>query len=280
MPSRAGAPAAIWDASRDALARTPGVRGVTVLSADATTAPALTAIDGRPVPAAPLTVQAIDSGFLQTADARIVHGRAATPPASAAASAVDAALRSRDQRRGGPPHRASGRGGLAGRRPHADAERFRARVVGVVEDGFVEARAYRPAAATTNASAVTFLVRTEAPAAEALAALRSTLAAQLPREARPTVGTWRDANLRGLGEISRVGALLGLLALLLAGAGVAGSMAFHGRQRAREIAVRRALGASTSAVLRLVAAQAVRITGIGLALVSRSAGSARTRCCP
>ena len=80
------------------------------------------------------------------------------------------------------------------------------------------------------------------------------------------VGTWRDANLRGLGEISRVGALLGLLALLLAGAGVAGSMAFHGRQRAREIAVRRALGASTAAVLRLVAAQAVRITGVGLAL--------------
>jgi len=125
---------------------------------------------------------------------------------------------------------------------------------------------YRRAAATTNASAVTFLVRTEAPAAEALAALRSTLAAQLPREARPIVGTWRDANLRGLGEISRVGALLGLLALLLAGAGVAGSMAFHGRQRAREIAVRRALGASTAAVLRLVAAQAARITGIGLAL--------------
>ena len=141
-----------------------------------------------------------------------------------------------------------------------------ARVVGVVEDGFTEARVYRRAAATTNASAVTFLVRTEAPAAEALAALRSTLAAQLPREARPMVGTWRDANLRGLGGISRVGALLGLLALLLAGAGVAGSMAFHGRQRARGIAVRRALGANTSAVLRLVAAQAARITGIGLAL--------------
>ena len=141
-----------------------------------------------------------------------------------------------------------------------------ARVVGVVEDGFVEARAYRPAAATTNAAAVTFLVRTEAAAAEALAALRSRLAAQLPREARPMVGTWRDANLRGLDESSRVGALLGLLALLLAGAGVAGSMAFHGRQRAREIAVRRALGATTSALLRLVAAQAARITGIGLAL--------------
>ena len=265
-PARAGAPAAIWDATRGALLRTPGVRGVTVLSADATTAPALTAIDGRPVPAAPLTVQAIDAGFLQTADARLVHGRAATTPASPSASAdaapfetvVNTAAARRIARQGEAVSQAVDRTLTLGP--------VSARVVGVVEDGFVEARAYRPAAATTNASAVTFLVRTEAPAAEALAALRSTLAAQLPREARPSVGTWRDANLRGLDEISRVGALLGLLALLLAGAGVAGSMAFHGRQRAREIAVRRALGATTSAVLRLVAAQAARITGIGLAL--------------
>jgi predicted permease len=264
--SRAGAPATIWDASRDALARTPGVRGVTVLSADATTAPALTAIDGRPVPAAPLTLQAVDGGFMQTADARIVHGRAATAPASAAASAVEApfeavintAAARRIARQGGAVSQAVDRTLTLGE--------SRAHIVGVVEDGFNEARVYRPAAATTNASAVTFLVRTEAPAADALAALRSTLAAQLPREARPMVGTWRDANLRGLGEISRVGALLGLLALLLAGAGVAGSMAFHGRQRAREIAVRRALGATTSAVLRLVAAQAARITGIGIAV--------------
>jgi putative ABC transport system permease protein len=269
-PARAGAPAAIWDATRDALARTPGVRGVTVLSADATTAPALTAIDGRPVPAAPLTVQAIDAGFLQTADARIVHGRAATAPAAAAPSGaasafeapfeavVNTAAARRIARQGEAVSPAVDRaltmGGVS------------ARVVGVVEDGFTEARVYRPAAATTNASAVTFLVRTEAPVTEALAALRSTLAAQLPREARPMVGTWRDANLRGLGEISRVGALLGLLALLLAGAGVAGSMAFHGRQRAREIAVRRALGATTSAVLHLVAVQAARITAVGLAL--------------
>ncbi|MFI5078241.1 MAG: ABC transporter permease, partial [Vicinamibacteria bacterium] len=264
--SRAGAPAAIWDVSRDALARTPGVRGVTVLSADATTSPALTAIDGRPVPPAPLTIQAIDAGFLQTTDARIVAGRDATPPASAGASAMDAPFEAvintvaarRIARQGEAVSQAVDRTLTLGG--------SRVRIVGVVEDGFVEARVYRRAAATTNASAVTFLVRTEAPAAEALAALRSTLAAQLPREARPIVGTWRDANLRGLGEISRVGALLGLLALLLAGAGVAGSMAFHGRQRAREIAVRRALGASTAAVLRLVATQAARITGIGLAL--------------
>jgi putative ABC transport system permease protein len=91
-PARAGAPAAIWDATRDALVRTPGVRGVTVLSADATTAPALSAIDGRPVPAAPLAVQAIDTGYLQAAGARIVHGRAATAPSAEAPSAAASAF--------------------------------------------------------------------------------------------------------------------------------------------------------------------------------------------
>jgi putative ABC transport system permease protein len=99
-----------------------------------------------------------------------------------------------------------------------------------------------------------------------LTRLRTALTAVLPRGTRPTVATYRDANLRGVSELSRVGLLLGGLALLLAGAGVAGSMAFHGRQRAREIAVRRALGATMPAILRLVGAHAGRITAVGIAL--------------
>ena len=279
--SRAGAPAAIWDATRDALVRTPGVGGVTVLSADATTAPALSAIDGRPVPAAPLAVQAIDAGFLQAAGARIMHGRAATAPSAGSAVGRRVRLRGRGQHRGRPPHRASGRGGFAQAVDRTlTLGGARARVVGVVEDGFTQARVYRPAAATTNASAVTFLVRTDAPASEALAGLRSTLAAQLPREARPMVGTWRDANLRGLGEISRVGALLGLLALLLAGAGVAGSMAFHGRLRAAKSlsAARWARPPPPCCVSSLLRPPAS--PGSASPSGSRSAGSARTRSCP
>ena len=109
-------------------------------------------------------------------------------------------------------------------------------------------------------------MRSDAPATALVGRLRTALTAVVPATTRPTVATYRDANMRGLTEITRVGALLGGLALLLAGAGIAGSMAFHGRQRAREIAVRRALGASTSAVLRLVGAQAGRITAIGITL--------------
>src|SRR4030095_2502331 len=88
----------VWDASRDALARTPGVRGVTVMSATDTTQPVLTAIDGRPVPSSPLPVQAIDGGFLRTADARTVHGRTATA-APAAATAFDALVNTTAARR-------------------------------------------------------------------------------------------------------------------------------------------------------------------------------------
>jgi len=260
-PARAGAPSTVWDASRDALARTPGVRGVTVMSATDTTQPVLTAIDGRPVPSSPLPLQAIDGGFLRTADARIVHGRTATA-APDAATAFDALVNTTAARRlarqgeavAGAVDRTLTLGGA------------RVRIVGVVEDGFIEPRVYRLSAATTTAATVTLLVRTDGSASDALPAIRSALRAHLPPDARPMIGTWRDANLRGLGEISRVGALLGLLALLLAGAGVAGSMAFHGRQRSREIAVRRALGATTPAVLRLVGAQAGRITAAGIAL--------------
>jgi len=65
------------------------------------------------------------------------------------------------------------------------------------------------------------------------------------------------------------------LALLLAMVGVFGFLAYSVQQRVREVGVRRALGATTSDVLRLVAGSGVRMiaTGavIGLALSTVSA---------
>ena len=53
------------------------------------------------------------------------------------------------------------------------------------------------------------------------------------------------------------------LALLLAMVGVFGILAYSVQQRVRDFAVRRALGATTSDVLRLVAGSAVRVVAAG-----------------
>jgi hypothetical protein len=259
--SPGAAPVATWTTAGEALSRVPGVRGVTLLRPDGLTQAALAAVDGVPIAGPPLPLQAIDAGYLRAADARVIHGR--EPEAALGNEASGAVLLNT----------------VAARRIVRDGQAVAAavgrtltlnagavRVAGIVDDGFVDARAYRATAAPFTAAQATFLVRTDGPASAVLGRLRTALAGVLPVTTRPTVATYRDANMRGLGAITHVGALLGGLALLLAGAGVAGSMAFHGRQRAREIAVRRALGASTPAVLRLIGAQAGRISAIGIAL--------------
>jgi ABC-type antimicrobial peptide transport system permease subunit len=66
----------------------------------------------------------------------------------------------------------------------------------------------------------------------------------------------------------RVGAtvftLFGALALVLAGLGLYGVIAYDVAQRTREMAVRMAVGAGVGDVLRLIVGQGVRLAGLGI----------------
>jgi predicted permease len=70
----------------------------------------------------------------------------------------------------------------------------------------------------------------------------------------------------GLTVLSSVFGALGLVALLLAGAGLYGVLAFSMAQRTREIGIRRAIGAGHGAIVRTVARQLAWQLGIGLGI--------------
>lgn len=63
---------------------------------------------------------------------------------------------------------------------------------------------------------------------------------------------------------ARIFAVLGLVALLVAGVGLYGVRAFLVSQRTREFGIRIAIGASPGAVMRLVLAEGARLTAVGL----------------
>jgi ABC-type antimicrobial peptide transport system permease subunit len=123
---------------------------------------------------------------------------------------------------------------------------------------------------------VTLIVRTAGDPAALLEPLRAAVQARdanVPLFDVRTVAAHKDMSV----FVPRLAALMlglfGGLALLLAGVGLYGLLAFIVTQRTAEIGVRLALGANRSGILRLVVGQGLRLTalgaivGIGLAAV-------------
>ncbi len=146
-------------------------------------------------------------------------------------------------------------------------------VVGVVQDskyGKIIETAHPfiyYAVAQRFSSDFTLHVRTAAPARALAEPLRKALAAvepTLPFLDPRTMGEQIIPATIGQRMGARMLALFGSLALLLAAIGLYGVMSFMVNQRTREIGVRVALGADPRHVVRMVLAQGLRLTAIGL----------------
>lgn len=148
-------------------------------------------------------------------------------------------------------------------------------VVGVARDGKYRSigEASRPAVylpvAQQPSSLLTFLVREQRPDPNLPAAARS-IARELDPNL-PIISNVRYEEVVGLGMLpNRVAAVLatafGAVGLLLAMVGLYGVLSFLVVRRRREIGIRLALGAGQGAVRRMVLADGLRITGIGLTI--------------
>jgi predicted permease len=148
-------------------------------------------------------------------------------------------------------------------------------VVGVTKDGKYnslgeEATPFFYRAATqVYVSSPTLLVRTQGNPAEALATVRSAVESLDKNLPLYDVKTMRQHLGLALLPARLAGSALGifgLLALLLAAAGLYGVMANVVAGRTREIGIRMALGADALAVLRLILQQGMQLVLIGLSL--------------
>ncbi|HSJ16352.1 MAG TPA: ABC transporter permease [Longimicrobiales bacterium] len=164
-------------------------------------------------------------------------------------------------------------GALGGRVSLSGAEGPYAEVIGIASDAKyrtlvedVQPYLYYPWRQRPSIS-MTLVVRTAGDPERFAAALRTQLAGIAPAIAPPVVDTFRQHLALALLP-QRVAAMLlsalGLLALAIAAVGLYGIIAFTVTQRAREFAIRIALGAAARQVRALVIRDALKLIGTGV----------------
>jgi putative ABC transport system permease protein len=118
-------------------------------------------------------------------------------------------------------------------------------------------------------SSFSFMLRTSADPGGSTPALRQAIAqvdAELPLSAVMTMSSVLDRQKGGDSLFSQILSLFALLALVLAGIGIYGLIAYSVGQRAREIGIRMAMGAGKPHVLRMVVGEGMKISAVGAAI--------------
>jgi predicted permease len=278
------------DAVEDALRRIPGVAdaaAATALPIDDGGAPQRIAIEGRPASELDeigASAVFVTSRFFPTLGLAPVEGRAFTS-AESHNPETDVVIVSRGFAREFWPA-VSAVDHRIGRRTARGLRWFR--IVGVVPDvqfaEFGEETAqsrrtiYYPYS-TVGTRGLSVMVRARDNPANIVGAVRSTLQrldpGQAPFELR-TMAQVRADTAFEQGALARMMGAFGGIALFLAAIGLYGVLAYHVRQRAGEIGVRMALGATAAAMSRMVLRQGARVALVGVALGALlSAGVAR-----
>jgi ABC-type antimicrobial peptide transport system permease subunit len=122
-----------------------------------------------------------------------------------------------------------------------------------------------------NGTARTLYVRAQGPAGPLAPAIRE-IVAQLDRRvpllelATLDEKIRSDTDFQGMRVLAQTAAVLGIVALLLASAGLYGVTSYSVATRVREIAVRMALGARADRVVAMVLRQALAVAAIGAAI--------------